>query len=340
MVVSPGAVLARLAGDNNEGFVALAFALLFLAVGLAHSGFWSMVTVFNLLQNSYETLLFSLGFLLVLLTGGIDVSFDAVGIFAGYSIALMANKGVFNGNVVLTVVLGLGLGLGLGAVNAVATAVLRLPVLIVTLATRGLFWGVMLTWIGSNYVPSMPGWLGNLNNWNLAYTHSGGQGAGLNLLVVPVAVVCVLSDMFLRRTMTGRGLYAIGGSEEGARRAGFPVVRTRFVAFLMAGTFAALAGIVHVGLIDEANPQDLVGNELVVIAAVVVGGASIFGGRGSVTGTVLGVLLIELINSSLITLGVPSAWDNVAIGGLILLGVSFQLMGKKSERASARAGLR
>jgi simple sugar transport system permease protein len=93
-----------------------------------------------------------------------------------------------------------------------------------------------------------------------------------------------------------------------------------------------------VGLINEANPQDLVGNELVVIAAVVVGGASIFGGKGSVTGTVLGVLLIELINSSLITLGIPSAWDNVAIGVLILLGVSFQLAGRRPGRAGILAG--
>jgi simple sugar transport system permease protein len=337
-VTSWRAALGRLAGENNEGFVAVALLVLFVAVGLAHPGFWSLVTVFGVLHNSYETLLFSLGFFLVLLTGGIDVSFDAIGIFTGYSVALMAANGVFNGNAIIAIGLAVGLGLGLGALNALAAAVLRLPVLIVTLGTRGLFWGVMLTWIGSNYVPGMPGWLGNLNNWNLVYAHSGGQGAGLNVLVVPVAVLCVLVALFLRRTMTGRGLYAVGGSAEAARRAGFPVVWIRAAAFLLAGVFAALAGLVHVGLINEANPQDLVGNELVVIAAVVVGGASIFGGKGSVTGTVLGVLLIELISSSLITLGIPSAWDNVAIGVLILLGVSFQLAGRRPARAGILAG--
>jgi len=334
------AMRARLAGENNEGLVALALVALFVAVGLAHPGFWSLVTVFSVIHNSFETLLFALGFFLVLLTGGIDVSFDAIGIFTGYSVALMASNGVFNGEAVIAVGLAIGLGLSLGAVNALAAAVLRLPVLIVTLGTRGLFWGVMLTWIGSDYVPSMPGWLGNLNNWNIVSAHSAGQAAGLNALVIPVAVICVLIALFLRRTMTGRGFYAVGGSPEAARRAGFPVVWTRALAFLLAGVFAALAGLVHVGLINEANPQDLVGNELVVIAAVVVGGASIFGGKGSVTGTVLGVLLIELINSSLITLGVPSAWDNVAIGALILLGAAFQLVGRKPARVLLPAGVR
>ena len=333
----------NLAGENNEGFVALALVVLFAGVGLTHPGFWNMVTVFSVIHNSFEILLFALGFFLVLLTGGIDVSFDAIGIFVGYSVALMAFNGVFNGDAATTIGLAVGIGAGLGAVNALAAAVLRLPVLIVTLGTRGLLWGVMLTWIGSNYVPSMPGWLGNLNNWNLVYAHSAGQSAGLNVLVIPVAVLCVLTAAFLRRTMTGRGFYAIGGSAEAARRVGFPVVRIRALAFVLAGVFAALAGIVHVGLINEANPQDLVGNELVVIAAVVVGGASIFGGKGSVTGTVLGVLLIELINSSLITLGVPSAWDNVAIGALILLAASFQLAGRSPgpvgrTRAADRTG--
>ena len=216
------AIRARRAGENNEGLVALALVALFVAVGLVHPGFWSLVTVFSVIHNSLETLLFALGFFLVLLTGGIDVSFDAIGIFTGYSVALMAGNGVFNGNAIITVGLGVGLGLSLGAVNALAAAVLRLPVLIVTLGTRGLFWGVMLTWIGSDYVPGMPGWLGNLNNWNLGYAHSEGQAAGLNALVIPVAAICVLTALFLRRTMIGRGFYAIGGSAEAARRARLP----------------------------------------------------------------------------------------------------------------------
>ena len=335
----PAPAWRRRAGDNNEGFVAAALVSLFIAVGIVHPGYWSVVTVFNVVDGSLETLLFSLGFLLVLLAGGIDVSFDAIGIFAGYSIALIANHGVFDGNAAVAVLLGLGLGLGLGAINALLTAVLRLPALIVTLGTRGLFWGVMLTWIGSNLVPSIPGWLGNLNSWNIVYASRAGGGAGLNALVIPISVICILISAFLGRTMTGRSLYAIGGNAEGAMRIGFPVAWGRAVAFLIAGALSALAGVVHVGLFDVGNPQDLVGSELVVIAAVVVGGASIFGGRGSVMGTVLGVLLIQLIYTSLISLGVPSAWNSVAIGAMILIAVSLQLVGRRNP-ARMPGGLR
>ena len=333
------AALRRLTGNDNESFVVIALLCLFVGVGVVHPGYWSVVTVFNVVDGSFETLLFSLAFLLVLLTGGIDVSFDAIGIFAAYSIALIANHGFYNGNAAITVVLAIGFGLGLGAVNAFVAAVLRLPALIVTLGTRGLFWGVMLTWIGSDHVPSIPGWLGNLGSWNLFYAYRAGGGVGLNALVIPVAAICILIGVFLRRTMTGRSLYAIGGNQEAATRIGFPVVWSRAAAFLIAGALSALAGVVHIGIIDDANPQDLVGNELVVIASVVVGGASIFGGRGSVTGTVLGVLLIQLINTSLISLGVPTAWNSVAIGALILLAASLQLVGRRN-RAKMLSGLR
>ncbi len=331
-VAHPPGRARRLAGQNNEGFVALAIAILFFAVSIAHPGFFSLATVFNVLHSSFETLLFSLGFLVILLTGGIDVSFDAIGIFAGYSVALMAaHGGAFHGNLVASFAIAAGIGLALGAVNALFTSVFRLPVLIVTLGTRGLFFGVMLTWIGANYVNNLPGRLGNLDSWNLVHVHAaGGQVASLNVLVIPVAVVCVLVALVLRRTMLGRGLYAIGGNEEVARRTGFPIRRIKFVAFLLAGCLAGLAGLVHVGLIGYGDPQDLVGQELVVIAAVVLGGTSIFGGRGSVGGTVLGVLLIELISYSLVTLGIPSAWDNVAVGTLIIVGVGLQLAGRRA----------
>lgn len=333
--------LARLAGENNEGFVVLAIVILFLAVGSGHSGFISLATVFNVLHNSYEELLFSLGFMVILLTGGIDVSFDAIGIFAGYSLALIAtNGGSLDGNLAISVAIAAAIGLGLGTVNALLTSVFRLPVLIVTLGTRGLFFGAMLTWIGSDYVNNIPGRFGALDNWNLAQVHAANGKAGLNVLVIPIAVICLLVAWFLRRTMLGRGLYAIGGGEEVARRSGFPIRRIKFVAFLIAGVMAALAGLVHVGLIGYGDPQDLVGQELVVIAAVVLGGTSIFGGRGSVLGTVLGVLLIELISYSLIILGIPSAWDNVAVGALIIVGVGLQLVGRKSTGIRQTGGMR
>ena len=138
----------------------------------------------------------------------------------------------------------------------------------------------------------------------------------------------------LKSTMFGRGIYAIGGDPEAARRAGFPVVRIQIVLYVLVGMMAAIGGVMNVILSRNANPQDLVGNELDIIAAVVLGGASIFGGRGSVLGTVLGVLLVQLINNSLLLMGVPTAWQRAAVGLLLIVGVGIQAL--SARRASRR----
>lgn len=326
---SPGGAfnaVVHLRGRNNEGITALTIVVLVLIVGALTPGFWSLATVFNVLRNSYEPLLFALGVLLILLMGGIDVSFDAIGIFAAYSTAVLTADGRLAGDLGLMFVVSTLIGLGLGAVNALIVSLGKLSVLIVTLGTRGIFLGLMLTLVGSAYVTNLPKTLQSFDVDYLLRTHTAtGQVAGLQMLVVPVAVLCLLVAFGLRFTVTGRGIYAIGGSEEAARRAGFSVGTIKAVVFCCAGGLAGAAGMVHVSLIGYANPQDIVGNELIVIAAVVLGGASIFGGRGSVGGTILGVLLIELIQYCLIILGVPSSWDDVAIGVLLLVGIVLQV---------------
>jgi simple sugar transport system permease protein len=258
--------------------------------------------------------------------GGIDVSFDAIGIFAAYSTSVLIAGDLLPGHLWLMFVISILIGTALGAVNALIVSLGNLSVLIVTLGTRGIFVGLMLTFVGSIFISNLPT---SLQSFNIAYlvrTHTEtGQLAGLQMLVVPIAIVCLLVAFGLRFTVVGRGIYAIGGSEEAARRAGFPVGTIKTIVFCLAGALAGAAGMVHVSLIGFANPQDLVGDELIVIAAVVLGGASIFGGRGSVVGTVLGVLLIELIQYSLIILGVQSAWDDVAIGVLLFVGIVLQL---------------
>jgi simple sugar transport system permease protein len=146
-------------------------------------------------------------------------------------------------------------------------------------------------------------------------------------MIIPVAVVTVLIALMLGRTMFGRSIYAIGGDTEAARRVGIRVVRTQVWLYVLVGALAAFGGVIYVILGRNANPQSLVGTELDIIAAVVLGGASIFGGRGSVLGTVLGVVLVQLINNNLVLLGIPSTWQRATVGVLLLFGVSVQALG-------------
>jgi simple sugar transport system permease protein len=148
-------------------------------------------------------------------------------------------------------------------------------------------------------------------------------------------LVVVGTWFLLHKTLLGRQIYAIGGSTESARRIGINVRGVQIFVYAYVGGLSGLAGIVHASLARVANPFDLVGLELSVIAAAVLGGARLTGGYGTITGTLLGIALIVLVSNSLILLGIPSTWQSVVIGGLILLGTGLPAF--QAKRAALRA---
>ena len=325
--------LDRLRGRNNEGVLALSIIVLSLIVSFADPSFWRLSTLFNIGGASLENVVFAMAVLIVIVSGGIDVSFMAIGIFAGYAVIVMTNHTGFGASSAwVGFGLAAGIGLLLGALNAAAIAGLRLPTLIVTLGTQGIIRGVMLVYVGSRVIPNYPPGLNKLSTNYLLTTHGGAGDTRLNILIIPAILICVIVSLLLRYTTLGRGIYAIGGDAESARRAGFRVVGTQVFIYLFAGMLAGIAGMMHVTQVRLANPYELVGGELDVIAAVVVGGASIFGGKGSVSGTVLGVVLIALIKNSLILLGIPGTWQRAAVGLMLLIGISAQSLGARRRR--------
>ncbi len=318
---------------SPEAMVIAAIIVFSIFVGIIEPNFFSLATLFNIVRNGVVELTFALGVMLILVSGGIDVSFDAIGIFAGYTVITLAVNGVFGGSIWIAYTLAALIGLSLGLVNAAAVVLLRLPVLIVTLGTRGVFAGVLLSFIGANYFHDLPGQLHTVGSASLVSAALGhGHSVGLTVQIIPVVILVVLIAWFVRKSMLGRTVYAIGGNAATARQIGLPVTLTRVVVFAIAGMLAGIAGIMHVTLLGYANPYDLVGNELNVLAAIVLGGTYIFGGRGTVLGTVLGVVLIELIGYSLILLSIPSAWQQASVGVILLLGIGAQSLTRRSQR--------
>jgi len=316
--------LLHLRGSNNEGVLVVCVLVLFLLVRSAAPSFWSASTAVNLLATMTSTTTFALGVLIVLVSGGIDVSFLAIGIFAAYStLHAVQGSGWASGTVWVPVLAAVAVGVLLGLVNAGVVVGLRIPTLIATLGTQGIIRGVLISFVGSRVVSDLPGAVGDLST-SYVLVADGAVRTPLTVLVIPVAVLCVVMALLLSRTVFGRSVYAVGADPDAARRAGIRVTGTRVAVYAVAGALAAFGGFVHVVLVRESDPFALVGGELDVIAAVVLGGASIFGGKGSVTGTVLGVLLISLINNSLILVGVPGSWQRTAVGVLLLVGVSVQ----------------
>lgn len=314
-----GSWLESRAKVPHELILAVLLVGLALLIGLLNPAFFSRVHLYDLLKSSTVMGLFALGVLVIMISGGIDISFTAIAAFAMYTTSRWLVAVEYQGPVLLAFAVSAAIGLALGCLNALLVARFRLPPLIVTLGTASLVRGLLLAFIGTEILNQLPpGYVrfGRLN-W-FRETLPGGETIGLSPVFLLFLVAAVVVALFLRYTMVGRGLFALGGNPAAAERVGLNITALRLIGFGLAGALAGLAGVAHATMMRNANPFDLVGMELTVLAAVVLGGAGIFGGRGTVTGTVLGVFVLVLLNSSLILLGIPSYWQRVFVGIILL----------------------
>ena len=280
--------------------------------------------------------LFAIGVLVVLISGGIDISFTAIAAFSLYVTNMILLATQITDSVWLAFMLAGFIGLLLGLFNAIFIAHFQLPTLIVTLGTASVFRGFMLAFVGTAIINNLPECLVQFSKLTLfEKTLQTGETIGLSFSIFILIFFIGLSWILLRFTMVGRGIYAMGGDRVAAQRAGFSLTALQYFIYGFVGLLAGIAGIIHAVMMRNANPFDLVGTELVVIAAVVLGGASITGGKGTITGTVLGVLLLVIINNSLILLDIPSYWQRVAIGLIIIISTAITVQRNVKQRRGA-----
>lgn len=303
-----------------EFFTLMLIVALSVLITVINPAFIQPASLFDLLRSMIVTGIFALGVLLVLAAGGIDVSFTAIGAFALYVSTVIVLNVAPNAPFALPLLISIGFGLLLGLLNGVIVHRFRAPSLIVTIGTQYLIRGFLLGFIGSRHIMDIPPSMDQFGKINLiAYTSSEGTRVGLPIAFLVLIAVALVTWWILNRTLLGRAIYAVGGSVPIAERLGISVRTVYLFVFGYVGVLAGLAGMLHASMNRQANPFDLVGSELTVIAAVVLGGARVTGGTGTVTGTLLGVVLITLINTSLILIGVPSTWQLVVIGLIILV---------------------
>ena len=323
---------------RNETALIIAIVVLSLIIGIKSPEFFTLANLFDIFRSSFVQLIFALGVLIVIISGGIDISFPAVGIFAGYTAVVLMQRFEWNPeNLLLPIALAIIIGTILGAINSIAIATFGIPTLIATLGTSGIFRGLMLTFIGSSFISDIPVALDKFATADLLKIQpEEGTLARLHVLIIPVAILTILVSLLLTRTMFGRSVYALGGGVEATRRLGISVKRTQAKIYMLVGGLSGLAGILYVSLQRKANPYDLAGSELDIIAAVVLGGASIMGGYGTVFGTVLGVLRISVIKGNLILLGVSGSWQRAAVGALLLIGITVQALNESKKAKNRR----
>ncbi len=279
-------------------------------------------TLGNLLDTSryfVEIGLIALGMTLIIITAGIDLSVGAglalVSVAVGFSFAAGLP-------LPLALILGLLTGLGAGLFNGLFITRLDLHPLVVTLGTFALFRGLAYGLSDADAVSSYPAWFAYFGQ-----AYLGPIPGQLILFVVAVIVAWIV----LSRTSFGRYVYAIGSNEEAARFSGVPVWRVKLALYTGIGFLVALAAIIYTSRVSTARADSGLGLELDVIAAVVLGGASIYGGVGTVAGTVLGVLIIATLRNGLVLAGVPSTWQLFLLGILVISAVFLNEFFRKRE---------
>ncbi|MDO5644790.1 MAG: ABC transporter permease [Dermabacter sp.] len=329
--------LASLVRGRRELLLAAVVLLACIVLAIANPTFLSAAHLFGLGRSSAVIGIMALGVLLVLLTGGIDVSVSAIAVSAMYLTVVTLRVLDFQGTFLVAVALSILIGALLGLVNGVLVAWLKLPSMIVTIGTLTLYRGALLAFVGTERIRQLPAQIGDFSTSSLITTESAGRTVSLHTAVLVFAILAVLLAVVLKRVWWGRFVYAIGDDEEAAARMGVPVHLIRTCTFVISGALAGLAGILYAGMNRAADPSTFSGVELTVLAAVVLGGAAVTGGRGTVLGTVLGVVLITVVGSSLVLIGIPAEWQSLFIGLFVLLGVCAPAI--RDRRLERRRGM-
>ena len=309
---------------STEFIIACVLIAAMVLIGLVNPAFWGLDNLFSLAKANVIIGIMALGVLLVMISGGIDVSFTAIAVAAMYiTVKLMVAYKI--DAVFLPFVGACLIGLVLGGFNAFIIERFKMIPLIVTLGTASIIRGLVLGLMGTSIVNinKMPKELIAFGKTDLAVAEAAnGATFGLTAMVLVYLALALVIHAVLTRTMIGRSVYAYGGDPESAKRAGFDTRRTIWFVYCTAGMLAGFAGLLQASMIWQANPRDFQGFELDVIAAVVLGGASIFGGRGSVLGTVLGVFMLVMVKNSLILMKVYTTWQRVVVGLIIIIATA------------------
>lgn len=277
---------------------------------LLSPNFASLLNIQTVLRNSTELGILAAGMTIVIIQGGIDIS---VGSVLGI-VAFVAGTALIGGVPAIVVVLiALVVGAVLGLLNGLLVTVGRVPPIIATLGTMSLWRAVIFLLLGGQFLTGIP---------SLDLTIERGSMLAMPYSFVLVLVVYVVIWYVMRFRVIGRTIYAVGNNEEAARLAGLDVTRAKLFSYVTVGALAGLAGLTYTMRLHSVEITVGLDLALQAIAAVVIGGASITGGRGTVVGTLIGVLFVGFLRNGLVLLGVPSLWEQAALGFFILASAS------------------
>jgi len=299
-------------GDWRQNIIYIGFAVIFLvfALTLNDKGFLNPNNLLNIVRQTAMIAVMAIAMTFVLSAGEIDLSVGAVAGLATVTVAIAISVAGPVGGVIA----GLATGIAVGCFNGWLTTRIGIPSFLTTLAMMGIAKGVAMWLSDTAAVPILsPGY---------SWLFGGGSIGPIPVLLFWMLILGALGHVVLRRTGFGRRVLATGGGEQAARFSGIDTAQIKFRVLVLSSTAAAIAGMLYAGRLQSGRFQLGEGDELSVIAAAVLGGTSLFGGKGTVIGTIVGAMMIGLINNGLILMGLEFSQQLIARGGIIILAVA------------------
>ncbi|WRS30783.1 ABC transporter permease [Actinomycetaceae bacterium MB13-C1-2] len=303
-------ILGRFHSPQGAAVLSLVLVALVVVFSLLSPHFFTLANLYQILLTTSVVVVLAAGQTFVIVTGGIDLSQGSMVGLCGVVAALIMTGG---GSVFLGILASLAVGAGVGALNAFMVTRMNLPPFIATLGTMSIAQGMALIITGGQPVFGLP----------KSFSGFGPSGVGgfLPNVTIIMIVMVVLLHFYLSRTKTGRYINAIGSNDKAARLAGVPIKRNLFKAYILSATMAAVGGLILLAWTNSGVAAAGTGREMQSIAAVVIGGASLAGGAGSVLGALIGALLMAVLSNGTQLLGMSSYLQVVLLGLVVILAV-------------------
>lgn len=309
--------------DAQESMIFAIFILFCVVLSIVAPNFLTGRNIYNVVRQFSMITIVAVGMTFVIITGGIDLSVGGIVAFVGVSIAWLIVR--VSLPIWLAVLIGIALGSLLGYLNSLLIVRINLPPFIATLGMMQVSRGLVLALTKGYPIRPFP-------EKFLMFGH--GDIAGIPIPVIIMVLVIILAHLFLSKTTMGRYIYYVGSNKEAAELSGIKVRKVLCIAYILAGFMSAIAAIILTARLSSAQSNMGEGWELDAIAAVVIGGASLSGGEGSIIGTLIGAALMGVIRNALILLHVSAYWQTVVIGCVIIAAVTIDQMRQKNKKVN------
>lgn len=308
---------------NNDLFRTLIiFLLLCMGLGIARPAtFLTVSNVINVLSQISVNGIVVIGMTFILLTGGIDISVGSVAAFTSMITAmLLVSKNPFGSNIVVALLAGIGVGVLIGAISGFFISKIELQPFIVTLAMMTIFRGMTMVISQGNPVSQL----------GTTFSYIGVKYLGpIPINVIIMVAFYAIAYYILEHTRFGRYVYAVGGNKEAARLSGVNTTKVLFGIYMICAAMASIAGMILASRVNSATPTAGNGAEMDAIAAAVIGGVSLTGGKGKILGALIGAFIIGVLNNGLVLLNIDVYWTQVVKGVIILLAVVADMLSKR-----------